>query len=330
MSRRCVICDLPFSAEKRRAREHVIPAWLLRELGAEHELITPTSWLWPEPFVSLEQINLEELQVSLARGPHPLGNFMEGRVCAQCNSRRLSSFEEGALPILVRLIRREALVKDLAPAESELVARWMLKTTLIFNFYFGYDGGIPQAHRAWLRESRTGLPEGVSVFAQQHQETQRLFWFGNAPLQAIAPNYSKGAEEIASRAKESYNHGLQLGALLLLAIFWPPTEGWTLTLARGVHIPLWYRYQIRMGYSLPPGVWPRKDSLGALAVFATSLLLVKRTKSAEALAQRVPIMSPFGPLARNEQGKYQRVRIGRNDFCPCGSGLKWKYCHGKS
>jgi len=32
-----------------------------------------------------------------------------------------------------------------------------------------------------------------------------------------------------------------------------------------------------------------------------------------------------GPPARTA-----RAKVGRNDFCPCGSGLKWKRCHGAS
>jgi len=35
----------------------------------------------------------------------------------------------------------------------------------------------------------------------------------------------------------------------------------------------------------------------------------------------------------NAEGKVQTVRVenkvGRNDLCPCGSGKKYKHCHGK-
>lgn len=36
-------------------------------------------------------------------------------------------------------------------------------------------------------------------------------------------------------------------------------------------------------------------------------------------------IAPAGPLARTA-----RAKVGRDDFCPCGSGLKWKRCHGAS
>ena len=35
------------------------------------------------------------------------------------------------------------------------------------------------------------------------------------------------------------------------------------------------------------------------------------------------------PLKVNLPGVNRR-KIGRNEKCPCGSGLKYKYCHGKS
>jgi preprotein translocase subunit SecA len=35
--------------------------------------------------------------------------------------------------------------------------------------------------------------------------------------------------------------------------------------------------------------------------------------------------NPFSPEALAAQG----LRVGRNDPCPCGSGKKYKQCHGK-
>ena len=31
----------------------------------------------------------------------------------------------------------------------------------------------------------------------------------------------------------------------------------------------------------------------------------------------------------NDSSHYQGKKVGRNDLCPCGSGLKFKKCHGK-
>ena len=35
--------------------------------------------------------------------------------------------------------------------------------------------------------------------------------------------------------------------------------------------------------------------------------------------------NPLSPEALSEQG----LRVGRNDPCPCGSGKKYKQCHGR-
>jgi hypothetical protein len=31
-----------------------------------------------------------------------------------------------------------------------------------------------------------------------------------------------------------------------------------------------------------------------------------------------------------EEGAYMFEKVGRNDPCPCGSGKKYKLCHGKA
>jgi hypothetical protein len=43
----------------------------------------------------------------------------------------------------------------------------------------------------------------------------------------------------------------------------------------------------------------------------------------QALAQRVELASKLAAQRRDDGPK-----IGRNERCPCGSGLKYKYCHG--
>ncbi|MEZ4800726.1 MAG: preprotein translocase subunit SecA [Flavobacteriales bacterium] len=62
---------------------------------------------------------------------------------------------------------------------------------------------------------------------------------------------------------------------------------------------------------------------------AESLNLNER--SAAAARQGVPPsqMPPQGPPPKQEPVKAE-VKIGRNDACPCGSGKKYKQCHGKN
>src|SRR5262249_685629 len=43
---------------------------------------------------------------------------------------------------------------------------------------------------------------------------------------------------------------------------------------------------------------------------------------------RSPVLRPQGP-ARNPQDPQSWGKVGRNEPCPCGSGKKYKHCHGR-
>ena len=55
----------------------------------------------------------------------------------------------------------------------------------------------------------------------------------------------------------------------------------------------------------------------------TSERLRRREAELQTLAQRVELASKLAAQRRDDG-----PRIGRNERCPCGSGLKYKYCHG--
>lgn len=40
--------------------------------------------------------------------------------------------------------------------------------------------------------------------------------------------------------------------------------------------------------------------------------------------------SGFGSFTTTENGKVKKIKVGRNDPCPCGSGKKYKKCHGRA
>jgi preprotein translocase subunit SecA len=42
-----------------------------------------------------------------------------------------------------------------------------------------------------------------------------------------------------------------------------------------------------------------------------------------------PAPAPNGPVQRNHEPIHAEQKVGRNDPCPCGSGKKFKQCHGK-
>ena len=45
---------------------------------------------------------------------------------------------------------------------------------------------------------------------------------------------------------------------------------------------------------------------------------------------KVDYESGFGEFNKMEDGKVKKVKVGRNDPCPCGSGKKYKHCHGRA
>jgi preprotein translocase subunit SecA len=63
--------------------------------------------------------------------------------------------------------------------------------------------------------------------------------------------------------------------------------------------------------------------------------LVEQRKNYQGAPETMQKGSAFGELSeRKEQvvkkrGEYMGQKVGRNDPCPCGSGKKFKKCHGK-
>ena len=48
--------------------------------------------------------------------------------------------------------------------------------------------------------------------------------------------------------------------------------------------------------------------------------------------QRVQLAKPIEPKSEGSAATFSRSekKVGRNDLCPCGSGKKYKNCHGKN
>jgi len=49
----------------------------------------------------------------------------------------------------------------------------------------------------------------------------------------------------------------------------------------------------------------------------------------EELLAPSPTGTAAAPVAAEDHSTYMGVKVGRNDPCPCGSGKKFKQCHGK-
>ncbi|MFM9950656.1 MAG: SEC-C metal-binding domain-containing protein, partial [Saprospiraceae bacterium] len=55
---------------------------------------------------------------------------------------------------------------------------------------------------------------------------------------------------------------------------------------------------------------------------------VRTNRSAEEMARAAAEGAGSGPV-RQETIRRVEKKVGRNDLCPCGSGKKYKHCHGK-
>jgi preprotein translocase SecA subunit len=64
------------------------------------------------------------------------------------------------------------------------------------------------------------------------------------------------------------------------------------------------------------------------ATLATMQRLEQRRRAAEQQQQRSAQMSAGGQTLKTETMKRDADKVGRNDPCPCGSGKKFKKCHG--
>jgi hypothetical protein len=329
MPRSCTICCNQFIGELKRAREHVIPKWLLRDLSIIDAPVTPTITRSKRGVFTVEGMPDISADVVRQRGPHTLDDFLEGRVCKPCNNDLLNQFETEARSALRSLIRREVKVQDLPDDQRIVLARWALKTTLIFQIAFDDIERLPAAHIEWLRNSLPGLPEGVSVFAQLHDNDEPFYWMGGSTwtVDAVSGTSTSDAE-VLGLAESTYKLCLQLGPLLLLAGYWPPVREWSPGFWSGVHVPCWRDAGVKVTYKLAHDKFPWKKSREATVAFFVGLRLYKLSEEALEAHRRVPKMSKSGPVVLRG-GRYQPVKIGRNALCPCGSGSKFKHCHGK-
>ena len=57
-------------------------------------------------------------------------------------------------------------------------------------------------------------------------------------------------------------------------------------------------------------------------IFRVKILSEKISTQREMKLEKRDFVQPGAPLKAS-------VKIGRNDPCPCGSGKKYKHCHGK-
>jgi hypothetical protein len=322
MPRSCAICRNEISGQLKRAREHVIPKWLLQDLSIVDATVTPTITGNQTGVFKLEDIPDITADVFRQRGPHSLDGFLEGRVCKPCNNNLLNRFEIAAKSVLRSLIRREVNVRELEDDQRIALAQWALKTTLIFNIAYDDIERFPATHIEWLRNPLRRLPDGVSVFAQLHDNDEPFGWVGGASwsigrMSGTSPFHA----EMLALSGKSYKLCLQLGPLLLLTGYWPPAKKWSPAFWSEVHVPCWRDKGLIASYSTSCDKFPWNSSVTATMAFFMGLKLYMLSDEAlEAIKS--------GPLVFRA-GRYRPVKVGRNVLCPCGSGSKFKHCHGR-
>ena len=67
----------------------------------------------------------------------------------------------------------------------------------------------------------------------------------------------------------------------------------------------------------------------ARTIFHDSITKSETPKQADSPMVKVTAGAGAAVATKNRKQKVGGKKIGRNDPCPCGSGKKYKYCHGR-
>ncbi|MGN8762220.1 YecA family protein [Oribacterium sp. HCP3S3_B9] len=76
------------------------------------------------------------------------------------------------------------------------------------------------------------------------------------------------------------------------------------------------------GFRMPNSIAPMSSQMAEMMREAESDI--------NAMGVKVDYESGFGSFTTTENGKVKKIKVGRNDPCPCGSGKKYKKCHGRA
>ena len=98
------------------------------------------------------------------------------------------------------------------------------------------------------------------------------------------------------------------------------------------NLPLWHlRGYTATDYPSEAYVYKTKEPMGTLLrnVTKQAKLMANILNSAEGRKQDTPVLPQEPANQQEEENPWASQKIGRNDPCPCGSGLKYKKCHGK-
>lgn len=184
--------------------------------------------------------------------------------------------------------------------------------------------------------------DGIVDFAGNalvHEDTISIDDLKGKDAQGIKDYLYSRAEEIFQQKSEQLNSPEQLLEFEKVVILRVVDSKWTDHIdamdqlrqsiglrAYGQNNPL-VEYQTE-GYNM------FEDMIGAIEYDATRLFMkaeIRQNVQREQVAQGEPEQTPeqAGETSAGQQRPVHVEKVGRNDPCPCGSGKKYKNCHGK-
>jgi len=252
MAKNCIFCGEPLKGV--RAEEHCVPRWLMEHLG-----ITDDDLLLGVAQTADDQI--------LKSRQHPAGNFVEGRVCGDCNNGWMNELEKAAKPILKQLTNAEVSLLGLSEPNRIAVAKWAAKTAYVVNYASPLQKLADPTHLRYMKENAGAAPPRVGVFALQSPiavgflEIERNHWWHITD--SPKPN---------STMPGSYKIALQFRHLMLLTAYWPDPDT-DFVIAAGVHFPLWPVRQIYFS-CVPPEPMKTTGSAAQLDMFCRTLAVI--------------------------------------------------------
>ncbi len=311
---RCRFCNGEISGRE-RTNEHIVPDWLLKHLGISDLELFPThlgmnaDGSEPE-FISLEEFDADNLKVKSQR-KHAAKNLLLGGICANCNNGWMSRLEAECKDSLLSLIDKECSLDKLMPKDKFKIARWATKTAYCLNAGSNYFKIVPDEHFRLLFSQPKLLPKGCAVFAYQSEIwDEPIFWTQSRSWTEV--HSPRPAEELGDIIRRTYKVLLSFRHLILLVAYCPTEDNWRFQIDPDAHFMLW-SWQRACGISRREKEFPKETiplcgrvnhSLGLNDVAEEHLSAVNLSK------------------------RYRGRKIGANEPCWCGGGLKFKKCHG--
>lgn len=207
-----------------RSVEHVFPAWLQEKYNLSNE--------------GLLQTHFSQNGEVLSERLHSLGKHVYGLVCSKCNNGWMSQLEVKSKSIIIHLAERSLHFDDLNSVQCLVLARWACKTAFNLHAASNYRAIIPNPHFRYIKDKEDSLPQGVSVFGHQHQNTQPFCWWQSPEwfLDGDEDHLSETNQELIKN--RAYKICFSISDLVLIVVY-NPFPDMLLVLWKGIHYPIY-------------------------------------------------------------------------------------------